>query len=44
LKIVFRSNDDKKQPLNIVIPLAADDLDIAHTQLSAGLHLTVFKR
>jgi hypothetical protein len=44
-KIGFRSNyPSQPSPLDVTIPLANDDLDIAHAQLPAHLHLAAWKR
>jgi len=45
VRIVFRSNDSSPKPaVTVTIPLAADDLDLARTQLPAHLHLAAWKR
>lgn len=45
LKLRFELNDPKPAPpINVMIPLAGDDLDLAHAQLPARLHLTAWKR
>ncbi len=45
LNIAFRSNDQSSPPPTTVnIPLAADDLDLAHARMPSSLHLTPWKR
>jgi hypothetical protein len=45
VKIAFRANSPSPpSPLSLSIPILNDDLDIAHAQLPAHLHLTVWKR
>jgi hypothetical protein len=45
VKIAFRSNSPSPpSPLSLTIPIANDDLDLAHVQLPAHLHLTAWKR
>jgi hypothetical protein len=45
LKLRFESNDaSPASPLILTIPLAGDDLDLPHAQLSPRLHLAAWKR
>ncbi len=45
LKLVFRQNyPTPPNPVDVVVPIAKDDLDLAHAQLPAKIHLTAWKR
>lgn len=45
LKIAFQANDPlPPAPIDIIIPLAGDDLDIARAKLPPHLHLTAWNR
>jgi hypothetical protein len=45
LKLSFRQNyPSPPSPVDVVVPIAKDDLDLAHAQLPAKLHLTAWKR
>jgi hypothetical protein len=45
LQIAFRPDDDSTLArADVMIPLAGDDLDLAHAKLPPGLHLKPFKR
>jgi hypothetical protein len=45
LKMVFEANDGPQPASRVLtIPIASDDLDFAHAQLPAHLHLTPWKR
>jgi len=45
VRITFRANSlSPPTPLSLSIPITNDDLDIAHAQLPAPLHLTPWKR
>jgi hypothetical protein len=45
LKLSFRQNyPSPPNPLAVIVPIAKDDLDLAHAQLPPKVHLTAWKR
>jgi len=44
LRLSFREDSPSSTPQEAVIPVAGDDLDLAHAQLPARLHVSAWKR
>ena len=42
--IAFRANEGSTAAVHVTVPVAGDDLDLAHAQLPPRMHLAVFKR
>jgi hypothetical protein len=44
LRLTFRENSPNSTPLDVIVPVAADDLDLAHAQLPPKLRIAAWKR